>query len=385
MHDQNPKTADLIPAKKSRQTPEVEGPQSDARPWIPESKLPPIHPDSINSIVRNILLRSPFFPKFYADMLLLARPNSPAAKLLRPRYLKILSRINEMQRTKTCTHIKVTGVRCGSPALRAQAFCYFHQRMHRGVRTPPEARLHPIALLEDGESIQTALMEVINGLMRNSLDFKRATLILRALHIAVKNANRVRFDARKSDMVKELPHYQESALTRAETGIGDLEIPFEAAYGPDPRASKVYRNPKTAEQVARERAETIANYYGYPTAEAYEAAKKAKEEKYENAARQNVTREDVARACPERESKAPSPAQPTTRPNPESATARVAADALVRPSGPQVRCATPRNTANSAQDATPRKPPTTARHGNGVTTGSAPKERKIAAHSTSCG
>jgi hypothetical protein len=44
---------------------------------------------------------------------------------------------------KVCTHIKVTGVRCGSPALRGEQFCYFHQRMIRGVQVPPNARLHP--------------------------------------------------------------------------------------------------------------------------------------------------------------------------------------------------------------------------------------------------
>src|ERR1043165_8776380 len=60
--------------------------------------------------------------------------------------------------------------------------------MMRGVRPPPQARLHPIALIEDEASIQAALMEVINALMRNTIDLKRANLILRALHIAVKNA-----------------------------------------------------------------------------------------------------------------------------------------------------------------------------------------------------
>src|SRR5713226_9352408 len=43
--------------------------------------------------------------------------------------------------TRVCTHIKVNGVRCGSPSLRQEVFCYFHQRMIRGVRTPPKSRL----------------------------------------------------------------------------------------------------------------------------------------------------------------------------------------------------------------------------------------------------
>ena len=108
---------------------------------------------------------------------------------------------------KVCTHIKVTGVRCGSPALRGEQFCYFHQRMLRGVATPPNARLHPIALIESEEAIQASLMEVINALARNTMDLHRAQLILRALTIAVRNARRVRFTGNDNDIVREVPNY----------------------------------------------------------------------------------------------------------------------------------------------------------------------------------
>ncbi len=110
--------------------------------------------------------------------------------------------------TRICSHIKVNGVRCGSPALRGEAFCYFHQRLIRGVRTPPKSRLHPMAFLEDKESIQVSLMEVINALVRNTIDFRRAQLILRALHIATKNAPRTDFDcATYRNVVDEVPQY----------------------------------------------------------------------------------------------------------------------------------------------------------------------------------
>jgi len=108
---------------------------------------------------------------------------------------------------RVCTHIKVNGVPCGSPALHGEVFCYFHQRMIRGVRTPTKSRLHPIALIENEEGIQAALMEVINALVRNTIDFRRAQLILRALQIAVKNSPRVHFDIYKSDMIHEVPNY----------------------------------------------------------------------------------------------------------------------------------------------------------------------------------
>jgi len=108
---------------------------------------------------------------------------------------------------RSCTHIKVTGVRCGSPAMRGEQFCYFHQRMIRGVRTPPESRLNPIALIEDEESIQVALMEVINALMRNTIDVKRAALILRALNIAARNVRHMKFGIHDNKIVREVPSY----------------------------------------------------------------------------------------------------------------------------------------------------------------------------------
>jgi hypothetical protein len=186
----------------------------------------------VKSSVRKILLASPLFPRLYADVVISSAPNSYEAKILARNYKKIVERTNldkanldranlekanheKTNRTnmpvqpsvKACTHIQVTGVRCGSPPLRGEQFCYFHQRMVRGVATPPNARLHPIAQIESEEAIQSSLMEVINALARNSIDLKRAELLLRALHIAVRNARRVRFHLHENEMVREVPNY----------------------------------------------------------------------------------------------------------------------------------------------------------------------------------
>src|SRR6478735_7043231 len=243
MHPQAPKNSDT-------QCKPFDASSAPATPWIPNSALPPVHPESINSIVRKTLLATPEFPRLYADMVLSTRPNSAEAKILRPKYQKILDRINLMENRKSCTHIKISGVRCGSPSLRGQQFCYYHQRMHRGVRTPPQSRLHPLACIEDKESIQAALAEVINALLRNTIDMKRATLILRALHIAVKNDARASVRAQASNMVKEVPEYNEVGPSRAADGLVDLDVPYEASFGQDPRASRPQRYYKTAEQFA---------------------------------------------------------------------------------------------------------------------------------------
>ncbi len=210
-----------------------------------------------------------------------------------------------MANNSSCTHIKVTGVRCGSPTLRGEQFCYFHQRVHRGVRTPPQARLHPIALIEDEESIQMALMEVINALMRNTIDLKRATLILRALHIAVKNARRVRFNA-KADMVKEVPEFatpDKSTYEQAEAEQA-LRIP---AYNPEATKPGYVRT--AAERKAdpnyvppapsKESAEDMrAHYYGYPNAAAYAAAQAAEKAKSEAANAKQPNGESVSGSNP---------------------------------------------------------------------------------------
>jgi len=229
-----------------------------------------------------------------------------------------------MQNTKSCTHIKISGVRCGSPSLRGERFCYYHQRMHRGVRTPPQSRLHPLACIEDKESIQAALAEVINALLRNTIDMKRATLILRALHIAVKNDARASVRVSEREMVKDVPEYDETAPSHIADGLIDLDVPFEASYGQDPRATRPQRSYKTPEQFEKERNETIANYYGFPTAEAHAAAKEKGWTPYTQA-QQNESAHAEAKAQPSAKREA------TTA---EPATAHVGTTAVARPGGP---------------------------------------------------
>jgi hypothetical protein len=162
----------------------------------------------------NIFRTNPWLSRFCADSLQIIDANSTQINNLQTRSENFSDLnpkgANPMPLNKNipaCTHIKVNGVPCGSPALRGEVFCYFHQRMIRGVRTPTKSRLHPIAFIENEEGIQSALMEIINALVRNTIDFRRAQLVLRALHIAVKNSPRVHFDIYKDEMIHEVPNY----------------------------------------------------------------------------------------------------------------------------------------------------------------------------------
>jgi hypothetical protein len=116
-----------------------------------------------------------------------------------------------------CTHIKVTGQQCGSPALRGEFFCYFHTRVIKGVQQRVDMQLHSMALLEDCESIQLSIMHVVDGLIKGTLDATRARLIIQALRIAARNAKNVRFDdvhyrPSEQPMVREVPDYARQYL-----------------------------------------------------------------------------------------------------------------------------------------------------------------------------
>ena len=93
-----------------------------------------------------------------------------------------------------------------APTSRSPECVALPRSARRAVLLLPPAhgarRLHPI---ENEEAIQASLMEVINALIRNIIDLKRAELILRALHIAVRNARRVHFSLQQ--MVAEVPAY----------------------------------------------------------------------------------------------------------------------------------------------------------------------------------
>jgi hypothetical protein len=186
------------------------------RTTLPEylSTLSPTELSTAKSHLLNIFRANPWLSRFYAGCLQITDSNPNQFNNLQTRSenffnlnLKGSNPMSLNKNIRVCTHIKVNGVPCGSPALRGEIFCYFHQRMIRGVRTPTKSRLHPIALIENEEGIQASLMEIINALVRNTIDFRRAQLVLRALHIAVKNSPRVHFDIYKSDMIHEVPNY----------------------------------------------------------------------------------------------------------------------------------------------------------------------------------
>jgi hypothetical protein len=149
-----------------------------------------------------------------------------------------------------CHYIKVNGTRCGSPALRNQKLCYFHQRWHeqrirlRGY--PNEENCVEIPVLEDANSIQMALTQVMRLVLNDKISNKQAGLLLYALQIASANLRRTKFDIADEQTVVIDP----AMLAKAGVGVdswkpADFPNPIpadpapDAAFTPDP-AQPVY-------------------------------------------------------------------------------------------------------------------------------------------------
>jgi hypothetical protein len=106
-----------------------------------------------------------------------------------------------------CQHLKINGTQCGSPALRRNRFCFFHKRFQderiklsadrarRGVAT------FVLPVLEDANSIQIALMQVMRLLVARQLDHKTASLLLYALQTASTNLRLTNFKPFSNDVI----------------------------------------------------------------------------------------------------------------------------------------------------------------------------------------
>ncbi|MGA2457947.1 MAG: hypothetical protein ABSF85_10295 [Terriglobales bacterium] len=92
---------------------------------------------------------------------------------------------------RRCQHIKVNGIQCGSPAMRKENYCFFHEKCRVPSREInmrfSEAGTITLPTLEDANSIQLGLGEVMRLLVTKQIDHKTASLLLHALRTAAAN------------------------------------------------------------------------------------------------------------------------------------------------------------------------------------------------------
>jgi hypothetical protein len=101
-----------------------------------------------------------------------------------------------------CEHVKANGHFCGSPAMRGRNYCFFHiidigrrLRLQRYFDHGLQAPAIELPLLEDAASIQLALMQVTDALLKGTLDRKAAGLVLYSLQTASSNLRNMQKEA----------------------------------------------------------------------------------------------------------------------------------------------------------------------------------------------
>ncbi len=119
-----------------------------------------------------------------------------------------------------CAHIKTNGTQCGSPALRERRYCFFHekwqgQQIALKNELPPAPTSFTLPVLEDADSIQVALMQVMRLILARQLNLKTASLLLYALQTASFNLRQMQLEPERRETVVIDP----SAV--ANNGLGD--------------------------------------------------------------------------------------------------------------------------------------------------------------------
>lgn len=134
-----------------------------------------------------------------------------------------------MEDVPRCQHVKVNGTQCGSPALRRKRHCYFHHRMLDGKRRfAADPRIKPIpiysiGLLEDANSVQMAVMQVLQILGSGQMEAKTAGLMLYGLQTASANLKNVKFEAENvTDVVIDCNSVGQTCLHGPQWFAGDF-------------------------------------------------------------------------------------------------------------------------------------------------------------------
>jgi hypothetical protein len=159
-----------------------------------------------------------------------------------------------------CRHIFTSGRKCQSPALTDQNFCYFHSntRKRPTPRTQPyepyiepQANVLDLPPLEDADSIQLALSDVILALAANRIDPRRARILIYGLQVASQN-NRHRHALAEKEAEQEV-----QTMVRETHRHEDGSIIGPTKQTPDPEEAAEQKRPPSLGEILLREAEAL--------------------------------------------------------------------------------------------------------------------------------
>ena len=153
-----------------------------------------------------------------------------------------------------CQHIKTNGTQCGSPALRRNRFCFFHKRYQdERIRLNGDRRRRGTAtfflpVLEDANSIQMSLQQVVRLLLTGQIEHKTASLLLYALQTASANLRQADFKPYRHDVILDPRDAADSLLDETHLWKDD---DFEEEEEIDEVEQEIQEKVEHAAEVAR--------------------------------------------------------------------------------------------------------------------------------------
>ena len=179
-----------------------------------------------------------------------------------------------------CQHLKTNGTQCGSPALRRNRFCYFHKRyQEERIRLNVDRRRHGTAtfflpVLEDANSIQMSLMQIVRLLLTGQIEHKTASLLLYALQTASANLRLTNFKPWVHEVILDPRAADESPLDESHL----WEDEDFAEEEEEEEVDAVEQEIRKKEEEAARKARYVARWEAKQEIEARERARKRYEE-----------------------------------------------------------------------------------------------------------
>jgi len=174
-----------------------------------------------------------------------------------------------------CQYIKINGTQCGSPALRRNRFCFFHkQYQNERIRLSADRRRRGVAtfilpVLEDANSIQMAIMQIMRLILTGEIEHKTASLLLYALQTASTNLRSTKFEPRMHSVILNPRDARDIPL--------DGNAWDDADYEDEEEEEEELDEVELAVQEAVKRAEVEARFYAKQKIKNREKAKQREE------------------------------------------------------------------------------------------------------------
>ena len=151
---------------------------------------------------------------------------------------------------KECGYIKADGVKCGSPAMRGNSYCFYHQPARASARQAARARYFlELPLLEHPGAIQAAVREIAQVLAESNVHFRAAARLLYALHFATRETDETGWGATSSrpPSPKSIRIARASGFARIYSTANVKKLRKQARnrdFAPNPNAEKYLTDPQ---------------------------------------------------------------------------------------------------------------------------------------------